>query len=81
MVLVLVVLLRINQMASLLQTDAQQGLMNLQSRKIYVPSLPSRCGVFAKTDIQRLLNEGAPKEDIAVSIFQAVVSGLACETN
>lgn len=44
--------------------------------------IASRCGVFAKTDIQPLLNEGAAKEDIAASIFQAVVnqtiSGLAC---
>src|SRR5699024_7761247 len=44
--------------------------------------IASRCGVFAKTDVQPLLNEGADKEDIAASIFQAVVnqtiSGLAC---
>ena len=44
--------------------------------------IASRCGVFAKTDVQPLLNEGAAKEDIAASIFQAVVnqtiSGLAC---
>ena len=44
--------------------------------------IASRCGVFAKTDVQPLLNEGARKEDIAASIFQSVVtqtiSGLAC---
>ena len=44
--------------------------------------IAARCGVFAKTDIQPLINEGARREDIAASIFQAVVSqtisGLAC---
>ncbi len=70
----------IDQMAALLQTDAA-GLNELarDSRNIY--PIASRCGVFAKTDIQPLLNEGVCKEDIAVSIFQAVVnqtiSGLA----
>ena len=44
--------------------------------------IAARCGVFAKTDIQPLINEGATKEDLSASIFQAVVnqtiSGLAC---
>lgn len=71
----------IDQMATLLQTDAS-GLNELakQHRRIY--PIASRCGVFAKTDVQPLINEGARKEDIAASIFQAVVnqtiSGLAC---
>ena len=71
----------IDQMASLLNTDTE-GLNELaKSHKMIYP-IASRCGVFAKTDIQPLLNEGAAKEDIAASIFQAVVnqtiSGLAC---
>jgi predicted CoA-substrate-specific enzyme activase len=71
----------IDQMASLLQTDAA-GLNKLaESYKVIYP-IAARCGVFAKTDIQPLLNEGAAKEDIAASIFQSVVnqtiSGLAC---
>lgn len=71
----------IDQMAALLETDAQ-GLNELaKSYKIIYP-IAARCGVFAKTDIQSLINEGATKEDIAASIFQAVVnqtiSGLAC---
>ena len=45
-------------------------------------TIAARCGVFAKSDIQPLINEGASKEDLAASIFQAVVnqtiSGLAC---
>ena len=44
--------------------------------------IASRCGVFAKTDVQSLLNEGVSKADVAVSIFQVIVhqtiSGLAC---
>lgn len=71
----------IDQMASLLNTDTP-GLNELaKSHKMIYP-IASRCGVFAKTDVQPLLNEGAAKEDIAASIFQAVVnqtiSGLAC---
>ena len=71
----------IDQMAILLQTDAA-GLNEIaKSYKVIYP-IASRCGVFAKTDIQPLLNEGASKEDLAASIFQAVVnqtiSGLAC---
>lgn len=71
----------IDQMAALLQTDAA-GLNELakQSKTIY--PIASRCGVFAKTDIQPLLNEGASREDIAASVLQAVVKqtigGLAC---
>ncbi len=71
----------IDQMASILQTDAQ-GLNKLaQGYKVIYP-IAARCGVFAKSDIQPLLNEGALKEDIAASVFQSVVnqtiSGLAC---
>ena len=71
----------IDQMASLLHTDAA-GLNELSKNHKMIYPIASRCGVFAKTDIQPLLNEGAAKEDIAASIFQAVVnqtiSGLAC---
>ena len=71
----------IDQMASLLQTDAG-GLNELAKNYQMIYPIASRCGVFAKTDVQPLINEGANKEDIAISIFQAVVnqtiSGLAC---
>lgn len=71
----------IDQMASLLKTDAM-GLNELAKKSTTIYSIASRCGVFAKTDIQPLLNDGAKKEDLAASIFQAVVnqtiSGLAC---
>ena len=71
----------IDQMASLLHTDTA-GLNDLAKKHKMIYPIASRCGVFAKTDIQPLLNEGAAKEDIAASIFQAVVnqtiSGLAC---
>lgn len=71
----------IDQMASLLNTDTS-GLNELSKNHKMIYPIASRCGVFAKTDIQPLLNEGAAKEDIAASIFQAVVnqtiSGLAC---
>ena len=71
----------IDQMASLLSTDPT-GLNELAKKHKMIYPIASRCGVFAKTDIQPLLNEGAAKEDIAASIFQAVVnqtiSGLAC---
>ncbi|MBO5479490.1 MAG: 2-hydroxyacyl-CoA dehydratase [Clostridia bacterium] len=71
----------IDQMASLLNTDTE-GLNELAKHYQTIYPIASRCGVFAKTDIQPLLNEGAAKEDIAASIFQAVVnqtiSGLAC---
>lgn len=71
----------IDQMAALLQTDAS-GLNEMAKRYHTLYPIASRCGVFAKTDIQPLINEGAKKEDIAASIFQAVVNqtigGLAC---
>ena len=71
----------IDQMASLLHTDTA-GLNELAKNYNTIYPIASRCGVFAKTDVQPLINEGAAKEDIAVSIFQAVVnqtiSGLAC---
>lgn len=71
----------IDQMATLLNTDAG-GLNELASKHETIYPIASRCGVFAKTDVQPLLNEGARKEDIAASIFQSVVtqtiSGLAC---
>ena len=71
----------IDQMASLLQTDAAGLNKMAESHKVIYP-IAARCGVFAKTDIQPLLNEGAAKEDIAASVFQSVVnqtiSGLAC---
>lgn len=71
----------IDQMAILLKTDAQGLNDYAQNHKIIYP-IAARCGVFAKTDIQPLLNEGASKEDIAASVFQSVVnqtiSGLAC---
>ncbi len=68
-------------MASLLQTDAS-GLNEYAKGYSSLYTIAARCGVFAKTDIQPLINEGATKEDLAASIFQAVVnqtiSGLAC---
>ena len=71
----------IDQMASLLHTDTI-GLNEYAKNYSNIYKIASRCGVFAKTDIQPLINEGAAKEDIAASIFQAVVnqtiSGLAC---
>lgn len=70
----------IDQMASLLHTDTA-GLNELAKNHKTIYPIASRCGVFAKTDVQPLLNEGAAREDIAASIFQAVVnqtiSGLA----
>ena len=71
----------IDQMASLLNTDAS-GLNELAKKHTVIYPIASRCGVFAKTDVQPLINEGAKKEDIAASVLQAVVnqtiSGLAC---
>jgi predicted CoA-substrate-specific enzyme activase len=71
----------IDQMSSLLKTDAE-GLNQLAKDYKVIYPIASRCGVFAKTDVQPLINEGASKEDIAASVFQAVVnqtiSGLAC---
>ncbi|MBQ7796491.1 MAG: 2-hydroxyglutaryl-CoA dehydratase, partial [Lachnospiraceae bacterium] len=71
----------IDQMASLLQTDAA-GLNEYAKNYKAIYPIAARCGVFAKSDIQPLINEGATREDLAASIFQAVVnqtiSGLAC---
>lgn len=71
----------IDQMASLLQTDAA-GLNEYAKGYQAIYPIAARCGVFAKSDIQPLINEGATREDLAASIFQAVVnqtiSGLAC---
>ena len=71
----------LDQMASLLHTDTE-GLNELAKHYKTIYPIASRCGVFAKTDIQPLINDGAAKEDLAASIFQAVVnqtiSGLAC---
>lgn len=71
----------IDQMASLLQTDAI-GLNEYANNYKAIYPIAARCGVFAKSDIQPLINEGATKEDLSASIFQAVVnqtiSGLAC---
>jgi len=63
----------IDHMASLLHTDAQ-GLDKLAAKGQQIYPIASRCGVFAKTDIQALMNDGAEKEDIARSVFQAVVN-------
>lgn len=71
----------IDQMAALLKVDAL-GLNELAKKYHVIYPVAARCGVFAKTDVQPLLNEGVAKEDIAVSVLQAVViqtiSGLAC---
>lgn len=71
----------IDQMASLLKTDAT-GLNEYAKNYQSIYPIAARCGVFAKSDIQPLINEGATKEDLSASIFQAVVnqtiSGLAC---
>lgn len=71
----------IDQMASLIQTDAS-GLNEYAKSYKEIYPIAARCGVFAKTDIQPLINEGATREDLSASIFQAVVnqtiSGLAC---
>ncbi len=71
----------IDQMAALLQTDAA-GLNRYAAGYKAIYPIAARCGVFAKSDIQPLINEGATREDLAASVFQAVVnqtiSGLAC---
>ncbi len=71
----------IDQMAALLETDAD-GLNKMAAGASTIYPIAARCGVFAKTDVQPLINEGARREDIAASIYQAVVtqtiSGLAC---
>ena len=63
----------IDQMASLLKTDAE-GLNRMAKEFQNIYPIASRCGVFAKTDVQPLLNEGAAKSDIAVSVLQAIVN-------
>ena len=70
----------IDQMATLLNVTVQQmDELSLKAERVY--PIASRCGVFAKSDIQPLINQGASKADISASIFQAVVdqtvSGLA----
>lgn len=71
----------IDQMAVLLNTDAA-GLNEAAKKQTMIYPIAARCGVFAKTDIQPLINDGASTENLAASIFQAVVnqtiSGLAC---
>lgn len=71
----------IDQMAALLQTDAV-GLNEYAKTYTEIYPIAARCGVFAKSDIQPLMNDGVSKENLAASIFQAVVnqtiSGLAC---
>ena len=71
----------IDQMATLLQTDAS-GLNQLAMNADTIYPIAARCGVFAKTDVQALLNQGASHENIAKSVFQAIVNqtiaGLAC---
>ena len=71
----------IDQMAALLDTDAQ-GLNELAKHHQVIYPIAARCGVFAKSDLQPLINEGTSRADLAVSIFQAIVaqtiSGLAC---
>lgn len=70
----------IDQMATLLNVTIDElDALSLQATDIY--PIASRCGVFAKTDVQPLINQGAQKENIAASIYQAVVdqtiAGLA----
>ncbi|MCL2362174.1 MAG: 2-hydroxyacyl-CoA dehydratase [Defluviitaleaceae bacterium] len=71
----------IDQMATLLDTDAM-GLNELAKDFQVIYPIAARCGVFAKSDLQPLINEGTARPDLAVSIFQAIVSqiisGLAC---
>ncbi len=71
----------IDQMATLLHTDAA-GLGDMATRHTQLYPIASRCGVFAKSDIQPLINQGAAHEDLAASIFNAVatqtIAGLAC---
>lgn len=63
----------IDQMATLMDVTTEElDRLSLQHQRLY--PIASRCGVFAKTDIQPLLNQGARKEDVAASIYQAVVN-------
>ena len=70
----------IDQMATLLDTDAA-GLNEMATQYETLYPIASRCGVFAKTDLQPLINDGAAKPDLAASIFTAVatqtIAGLA----
>ena len=70
----------IDQMATLLDTDAA-GLNDMAKHYETLYPIASRCGVFAKTDLQPLINDGAAKPDLAASIFTAVatqtIAGLA----
>ena len=63
----------IDHMATLLSTDAL-GLNELAGKGERIYTIASRCGVFAKTDVQALMNDGAQKSDIALSVLQAVVN-------
>lgn len=71
----------IDQMATLLDTDAK-GLDDLAAQYEHLYQIASRCGVFAKSDLQPLINQGAAHADLAASVFQAVatqtIAGLAC---
>ena len=71
----------IDQMATLLHTDAG-GLDDLAAKHKHLYPIASRCGVFAKSDLQPLLNQGAAHTDLAASVFAAVatqtIAGLAC---
>ena len=71
----------IDQMATLLHTDTA-GLDRLAENHSQLYPIASRCGVFAKSDLQPLINQGAAHEDLAASIFTAVatqtIAGLAC---
>ncbi|WP_293804939.1 BadF/BadG/BcrA/BcrD ATPase family protein, partial [uncultured Actinomyces sp.] len=71
----------IDQMAQLLHTDAS-GLNDLAASYTTLYPIASRCGVFAKSDLQPLINQGAEPADLAASVLQAVVTqtiaGLAC---
>ncbi|MDR1963689.1 MAG: 2-hydroxyglutaryl-CoA dehydratase, partial [Planctomycetaceae bacterium] len=71
----------IDQIAVTLKTDAV-GINNLATQYQTIYPIAARCGVFTKSDVTMLLNEGARKEDIAASVLQAVVDqtigGLAC---
>lgn len=71
----------IDQMATLLHTDAS-GLNDLAAKHAQLYPIASRCGVFAKSDLQPLINQGAAHEDLAASIFTSVatqtIAGLAC---
>lgn len=72
----------LDTLSALLGVDGPAGLDELASRSTTKLSIASRCGVFAKTDVQQLLAEGARKEDVAAAVFTAIVdqaeSGLAC---